>query len=205
MSYRIGSASASGRARLIESLVAVLPEAKALEQRFDTFIWSVQRDQRIPEFSRFFAQIIRLNPSVFNGLSNAAKTQILFNKHSELCLRGFSETAVYNSAMGVLQDTIREGTRNATLSEETTHQVNETLKNRMRQLYSGFPEAAISDALGISTGDIEQPPADLFTQIAIDLPVETPFRPLPYSDENPLIQGQTSASLNLRQARHVSK
>ena len=138
----------------LESFIDVLPETVKLEEVLSDFYCSLHKDKKIPEFTKFFTQILNNNSSTLQHLNPAQKAQILFDKYRELTLDKFSKSDQYKTAYQALNNKIGEFLKDRPYEQILKEKIDRSLKNRINLLHSTFIAFSIAPTMGIQPWEI---------------------------------------------------
>ncbi len=61
----------------LEAIIDVLPEMRVIEDVMDSFYNKLHEDDKLPQFTRIFSQILSNNTSIFEHLKSIEKAQYI--------------------------------------------------------------------------------------------------------------------------------
>jgi hypothetical protein len=138
----------------LQALIDVMPEMRRVEEVLDLFYNKLHEDDKLPQFTNFFSQILANNPHAFQLQDCKGKSQILFDCYRELTLANLYRTEEYQQAYKSLFGRIKEGIQDGSYDQKVLELIDKNCKSRINFLHCCFIAVAIAKLLEIKSWEI---------------------------------------------------
>ncbi len=138
----------------LESVIDVFPEMRKFERVLSDFYNHLHDDKKLPEFTKFFLQVLDNNSTAFQNLNCSQKAQVLFDKYRELTLGKFYTTEQYKKVYQSLYEKVGEFIKDGSYDQVLLEKTDRNSKDRINLMHRTFVAFAIGETINIKPWDI---------------------------------------------------